>query len=444
MCVLEETQTRDPNEKPLIITGDQVMAENLGDANAASPTGTVTVIGQPAHVEGHGLSMNGPTINLDRAANRLWIKGPGDMELPLPDHFEGQPLAAPGAILVKWSKGMNFDGIEATFEDDVDAAFPNRQRYLRTKMLKAKFQQPIRFSDPDLQNQKPDNAALISCFGGAIWRAPSTTCWASAAPIVRLQVADLAFDLQSGELTASGPGWLNSVNRNDHNQEGFFLPVRSAAPPAGNAVNPVVQPTPLHPLMGTHVQFQGSITGNLNTARQRIIFNDRINLLYAPVEDWSAMLNPDKTEPLRSGELRLKCDTLAIHRMTQPGGKAQSTELDAQGNSVVEGVLSTATEKDVMFTARAMRISYNTAKDQLIMEGDGRSDVHLYRQLTVGGPVDDTAMKSIIYYPKTDTVSTAGIQRVQINANGMLNKLPLGPGNNLPPGKYPPPSAPRH
>jgi hypothetical protein len=369
------------------------------------------------------------------------------MELPLPDHFEGQPLAMPGSILVKWSKGMNFDGIEATFEDDVDAAFPNRQRFLRTKMLKAKFRQPIRFSDPDLQNQKPDNAALISCFGGAYLESTEYDLPGDRSAYIRLQVADLAFDLQSGELTASGPGWLNSVNRSDdhqrRNHERFFLPVRGAAPPAENAVNPVVQPLPLHPLMGTHVQFQGSITGNLNTARQRIIFNDRINLLYAPVEDWSAMLNPDKTEPLRSGELRLKCDTLAIHRMAPPGGKEQSTELDAQGNSVVEGVLSTATEKDVMFTARAMRISYNTAKDQLIMEGDGRSDVHLYRQLMVGGPVDDTAMKSIIYYPNANTVLPAGIQRVQINADGILNKLPLGPGVNLPKGQNPPPSAPR-
>ena len=167
--------------------------------------------------------------------------------------------------------------------------------------------------------------------------------------------------------------------------------------------------------MAMNAHFQGAITGNINSLNQRIVFNDHVHLLCAPVDDWSAMLNPDKTEPLGPNEFMLKCDNLEIRNLIDVATQLKTTELDAQGNSVVYGMVSNAREKDVMYTARAMRISYNTAKCQLILEGDGRTDVHLYRQLQLGAPWDDTAMKKIIFYIKTNTISTEGIQSLQIN-----------------------------
>ncbi|MCC6124024.1 MAG: hypothetical protein IT426_03610 [Pirellulales bacterium] len=419
---LEETQTREQGEKPLVITGDKVAAVNLGATNAAAGN-KITVLGRPALVEGHGLRMSGTNINFERSANRLWIDGPGDMDLPMPDDFNGQPLAAPGKLNVKWKKRMNFDGLYATFEEEVDAGSPGR--HLHTQTLRVKLQQPIDFSDPELQNQKRRQAAFLSCAGGVFLESDELDKQGQRS-YIRMEAADLDFDLQSGALTAGGPGWMNGVRPDStnflQNQQGLFLPIRAAAPPPGSAVNPVVQPQPTHPLMAMHVRFQGAITGNLNTANQRIIFNDRVRLICAPANDWSVMLNPDKSDPLGPNEFMLKCDNLEVRNAVHPVTKANSTEMDAQGNSVVYGVRSTPNEKDVMYTARAMRISYNTAKDQLILEGDGRTDVHLYRQLQLGAPWDDTAMKKIIFYIKTNTVSTEGIQSLQINRLAPLGK----------------------
>jgi lipopolysaccharide export system protein LptA len=420
--LLEETQSREPGEKPLVIAGDKVVAVNLGTSDAAVEN-TITVLGRPASVEGHGMRMNGTNINLDRRANRLWIDGPGDMELPMPDDFNGHPLPAPGKLNVKWKKGMSFDGLYATFEEEVDAVSP--AQHLHTQTLRVKLQQPIDFSDPQLQNQKGHKAAFLSCSGGVFLESDSVNEKQSRT-YIRMEAADLDFDLLSGALTAGGPGWLNSVRPDDanllQNQQGIFLPIRAAAPPSGSPVSPVVQPQPTAPLMAMQVRFQGAITGNLNPAHQRIIFNDRVRLLCAPASDWSFMLNPDKTEPLGPNEFMLKCDNLEVRNAVHPVTKANSTEMDAQGNSVVYGVRSTPKEKDVMYTARAMRISYNTAKDQLILEGDGRTDVHLYRQLQLGAPWDDTAMKKIIFYIKSNTVSTEGIQSLQINRLAPLGK----------------------
>jgi hypothetical protein len=39
----------------------------------------------------------------------------------------------------------------------------------------------------------------------------------------------------------------------------------------------------------------------------------------------------------------------------------------------------------------------------------------LYRQLQLGAPWDDMAMKKIIFYLKTNTISSEGIQSLQIN-----------------------------
>jgi lipopolysaccharide export system protein LptA len=453
---LEETQTRVAGEKPLVITGDKVVVENLGEMNAYSPATNLqpvnsaanrsmpityprvqdsaeykmVVLGQPAVVDGHGLNLSGSNINLDRRANRLWIEGPGVMDLPMPNQLNGQPIAAPGTLNVKWKKGMNFDGLTATFEEEIDVSSPGR--HLQTQKLSVKLQQPINFRDPNLQNQNQNNAALLSCDGGVFLESNEFDD-KQQRTYVRMQVRDLDFDVQSRVLTAGGPGWLNSVRQDDgsmaQNQQGIFLPIHAATPPPGAAVNPVVQPQPTYPLMGMHVNFQGAIRGNLNPNMQRIDFNDNVHLLYAPVNDWSAMLDPEKTDPLGPNEFMLKCDILEVRHMVHPATKEQSTELDAQGNSVVYGLISNAQEKDVMYTARAMRISYNTAKDQLILEGDGRSDVHLYRQLQLGGPPDDTAMKKIIFYLKTRRISSEGIQSIQINQLPPLEKNGTGAYN---------------
>jgi hypothetical protein len=118
--------------------------------------------------------------------------------------------------------------------------------------------------------------------------------------------------------------------------------------------------------------------------------------------------------------------------MIHPITKAQYMEIAAECNAVAHGIVANSGSNDAIYIARAMRIGYNTAKDQLILEGDGRTDVHLYRQLQLGAPLDDTAMKKIFYYPKTNTISTEGIQSLQINQLSPMGNKPGSPSGKKP------------
>jgi lipopolysaccharide export system protein LptA len=438
---LEETQTREPGEKPLVISGDKVVAEKLESAGTPSfpnqpqqgypstrlsfpPTDPrakdlaeykITVLGQPALVEGHGLTLSSTNINLDQRANRLWIEGPGSMDLPMPDHFNGQPIPNPGAMNVKWKQGMNFDGRIATFEEAVDANSPGK--HLQTQTLKVTLTQPIKFSDPDLQNQKQD-PAFLSCYGG-VFLETNELDKKQQRVYIRMEVADLDFDLISGALTAGGPGWMNMVRPDDNSmmqtERGIFLPIRAAAPPDGNVVSPVVQPLPSYPLMGMHIKFRGAITGNLSSGNQQIDFNEDVRVDYAPVNDWAVILNPDKTELPSPNEFLLKCDNLKIRNAGDPVSGTNATEMDALGSSSVYGMLSNAREKNVLYTGRAMRISYTSAKDILILQGNGSTDALLSRQPQLGGPRDDMAAKTIRFNLKTRAADVDAIQSIHIN-----------------------------
>ena len=105
-----ETQTSQPDERPLLIRGDRLDA-----ADVSAPNATVTITGRPARFEARGLGLTGSNINLDRGKNRLWIDGPGQMDLPLSADLQGQPLAVPGVLTVDWQGSMDFDGSKADF-----------------------------------------------------------------------------------------------------------------------------------------------------------------------------------------------------------------------------------------------------------------------------------------------------------------------------------------
>ena len=60
-----------------------------------------------------------------------------------------------------------------------------------------------------------------------------------------------------------------------------------------------------------------------------------------------------------------------------------------------------------MFTARAARISYDQKKDLLILEGDGRTDAELYRQLTPGGAVSKAAATEDLLLAQDQSFATS-------------------------------------
>ena len=77
--------------------------------------------------------------------------------------------------------------------------------------------------------------------------------------------------------------------------------------------------------------------------------------------------------------------------MSPVGGRGGNMEFQARDNVSAEGET---------FSVRFARLSYSQAKDQLIFEGDGRSDAELYKQEQVGGAVQPLRQTSP-YFNKT-------------------------------------------
>ena len=162
----QETPAAQPGDRPMLITGDRIHAI---DPNR--PQAVITVVGRLAHFEGHGMTLDGPNINVDRGAPRLWVEGPGQMLLPVARDLEGHPLPRPGELSIGWHKGMTFDGLIARFASDYPQSVSvlGRQGQLRTGILEVHLKQAIRFGEGNLQGPGQGQAELskLFCRGGA-------------------------------------------------------------------------------------------------------------------------------------------------------------------------------------------------------------------------------------------------------------------------------------
>jgi len=393
-----EMRPPESRERPLLIHGDRLDAANLSGTG-----GTATITGRPARFEARGLGLTGTNIHVNRGTNRLWIDGPGQMDLPLTSDLEGQSLATPGVMTVDWRRRMEFDGRTARFEESVVAAGPQQQ--LHTQTMEVSLQRPIRFSDPKMN--EPPQVEEVRCRGGVSVESRSFDKQRQLSSVDRMQVADMAVNVLGGALTAGGPGWFNHVGRGSDNASAFgaAIPVglsnRATDPPgqADGAANP-----PQDTLICLHVKFQGSITGNLLS--RQVTFHDQVRAAYAPVNNWEAILTTEDPDQLGPQGVTLRCDQLSVIEMLLPIGGRRARELEALGNAVVENTI---------FTARGNRITYAEAKDLLILEGDGRNNAELFRQLRVGDPASKAAAKKIWYWPKTKQAKFDGAQSLEID-----------------------------
>jgi hypothetical protein len=385
---IEEPSAQLGAQRPLQILGDR-----LEVSGAAGPGAVVAVTGQPAHCEARGLGLTGTTIHLDRGANRLWIDGPGRMDLPPSGGLPGQAAAA-GPLSVDWRRGMSFDGQTATFEDTVTAATPGQtpQQQLRTQTMTVRLQRPVSFSEQ--RGQEPPQIAEIACHGGVRMENRTLDPQGRWLAYDQLEVPDLSVNAQTGETKADGAGWLHSVRRG----------TAGGGLPAGQA-NPAAPASTADQFVCLHVKFQKSISGTLPVPRPaggaapllRLTFADQVQVAYAPVDRWDVEIPLDDPDKLGPQGMTAHCDQLTVAETLSPAAAARTGEVSATGNAVVEGTTLAPRGK---FTARGNRISYDGGKGMLVLEGDGRRDAELLWQSQPGvEPQFHTAQK-MIYWPK--------------------------------------------
>ena len=391
-----QSATAGAAERPLVITGDQIHV-----LDAAEPHAAVTVTGNPAHFEGGGLGLTGSNINLNRGTNRLWIDGPGQMDVPLDRDLEGRPIQDAGPLTILWQTRMSFDGKTARFEEAVVAKTAMQQ--LQAETLDVTLKRSIRFADPRTQ-PKPELEQIV-CLGGVQMESRTFDQYGLVSHD-SMQIDDLAIQLISGEMTARGPGRLTSHRRNSGELlPGFAMPAGGGAADEADAAE--------KPLNYLEVRFQKNITGNVH--HQSATFHQQVRATFGPVRSWEDKLNGDNPDALGPQAAVLSCDEMTVVRMPQPGGGSPAVELLASGNTLVEGAA---------FTARANRMTYAQAKDQLILEGDGWTDAQLYYQSVPGGPTSHFPAQKILFYPSTRRVDAAGAKALELNQLPRMDRKP--------------------
>ncbi len=388
-----ETQTVEPNQRPIQIEGDQ-----LHIVDASKPHAAVMITGTRAHFEAPRIGLTGTNINLNRGTNRMWIDGAGRMDLTIDRDLQGQMLSEPSVLQIEWQRQMNFDGRVVHFEESVVASTPHQQ--LCTESLDVTLQQTIRFDSFD--GKQPVQPDQLRCTGGVTMDSQSFDPKGLALR-AKLQMGDLVANLASGDLRANGPGVMTSVSR-------------QAGSPLGEATRmPMVPPAEPHnaaeeQLIHLNVRFQGGLLGNLH--RREMAFHEHVRTAFAQVETWEATPDPDNPDALGPQGFLMSCDRMQVVDLPMPDGVGRAVQLEATGSVLVEGQ---------MFTARAVRMTYDKGKDLLILEGDGRVSSELSAQKYVGGPVSTVAARQIRYYPTTRRLRIDGGRWLELNDLPALN-----------------------
>lgn len=363
-----------PGSAAMVMTGDTFQLDG-GTTDAAQ----AVLVGRPASVTARGMTLKGPEIIVHQGSNTMEIDGSGMMTISPSARDVNKPPMAPTHI--EWRDGMTFDGSLARFVGNVTVRGDRpaedgswTRLLVLAESLEATLTRRVDFSRPrvDGKTELGRLACRQEVFLETQWfdRGGERRAWQ------QMQSQNLMVDQVSGSLRGDGPGWLTSVHR-----RGSWSPGRDRLPPAGHWQSP---------LEYLRVDFARELRGQLNHGQ--IEFLGKVRTIYGPVDGWNERIELARTTQLPPRVVLLNCDRLAVADMSPRVGALQSIELEATGNAIVRGET---------FSAAGQRISYNRAKDQLVLEGDGRTDAVLKYAPQPGAAPAELTGRKILYWPDT-------------------------------------------
>ncbi len=388
--LLQETQTDKPGETPLVVSGDLVELRGASSARMQ-----LAVLGDPqrdlrALAGARGVTFSGWRLQLDQAANRLWIDGPGKLTLPLRQAPQSTipAFTSPGAqaesesLAVEWRKGLNFDGQRVLIEDRVETR--SGGRVIRSDSLQAILAQPVDFAQVEQAARAEISRLLFSGRredAGGVTLESQTVENGVLTALDRGQVRNLDLDVISGRMYAAGPGWIESVR-----QGGFAMASSLAGAPTATVTQRPQE------LTFVRVDFQQAITGQSfakDFSQWKITFHESVETVLGPVSRWEERLSADSPGGLGPRGMLLTSRELSIAQMgVSPEGEPHM-ELLATGRPHIESL---------SFTADGERLSYDGAKGLLVLEG-GREDARFWHRADTGFETDGAAQR-IQYWPK--------------------------------------------
>ena len=364
-----QAQVQQSTTQPLVVMGDQLTVENV-DSDAT----LLTIHGAPARVHARGMTLAGNDILMNRATNRVWINGQGWMTLPEQaagqmSLFGGQSSGGP--VAVHWLGGLDFDGTTIRIRRGVEIRTEVQES--TADALDLKLDRHIDMGDTTGSGEV---AAREVRLAGNVVMHQNLVRGNRKFAVETLHVQKVTVDLRSGDLNAKGPGWLSSVRR--RSAEDGAIPARQVSVANENE------------LTYLHIDFARGIDGNVH--HRQLQFFDQVRAVSGPVRHWESKLDGTNADALGPQGVLLSCDAMTVAELNGAEGQPAAMEVEALGNTMVEGQT---------FTARAHRLGYAAGKDMLVLEGGQRGDAELWYQAAAGKTTSHAAARKIRYWPST-------------------------------------------
>lgn len=344
-------------------------------ANLSPQTGTVDVVGQPALLKASEVELTGPNVHLDVASNRAWIDGAGQASVPVTQEIAGTISQPAARATLTWNERLDFDGQFLVCQDGISIRGP--LQLVRGDVLRLKLAQPVHF---DQVRQPVSPIRLESTeIQGHVFVENRTLDASGIASIESGQLQELAIEHTTGSLRGRGPGWVETIRRSQ------------STGTAGLGTAPDRAPADDQGLAFVRAEFQRGLTGNLQNKEVR--FFDHVQAVYGPVDHWSRRVSASRREDLPPGGLLMRCQELILLQGTRSVPGMTPLEIIARGNTAIEGA---------SFIANADRLSYDQAKDLLVLEGTDRSDAHIWYKDPSGLRSSEKVAKKLEFWPKSN------------------------------------------
>lgn len=365
---VEIQQAQGTELEAMHLTGQKLHLQNAGRDGQI-----VHLTGQPAVIRDRGLDIEGNDVFLDRARNLTWIEGPGTLRLPVNNDLDGRKLATSSLLTIWWKERMEFDGLTATFWDDVKAALNDSR--VQCQEMEVVLAQRISFRGDASSNPQAEVRRVICKDGVELDHSEYVN--KELTEIQHHRFAQMTIDQKTNRMEAVGPGEVTLWRPGRGNRAAL-------APRATVQANrPLESETANWDF--TRVTFFGKTTGNIRD--RQTTFNDRVRIVYGPVAHPLDTIDPDNL-PRAGGEMQ--CDSLTILQRRDDATKKTWVELKADDNVKLEGR---------SFHARADSITYDESKELYTLRSAGDRQVTIWRQTVPGGDYQEASGKSIWFIP---------------------------------------------
>jgi hypothetical protein len=339
------------------MSGGGVHLQNRGGKDQV-----VHITGKPAQLRDQGYALEAQDMHIDRAENRVWINGPGALQLPIKNDLDGQPLRDPHPLDVTWKERMTFDGTLATFTGNAVARLGDRQ--MTCRQLKVTLSDRISFAERD-RNAPATQVASVYCRDDVTFR-NLTYEQNTIIEIQEARVWELLVDRTTGSLQAQGPGSMQMWCRGQGSRAGL-------APPQTAKANRPVEIEPAE-WEFTHVKFDGQMTGNLE--RRYSEFYDRVEILHGPVRQSKDTIHRDA---LPKGGGWMRCDVLRVMQQRAPELQRNFVQVEGEGNADLEGR---------GYYANADQVVYDQSRGTYMLRAYGKRKAKFWREGAPGEPLN--------------------------------------------------------